>query len=63
MVQSSPGRSYDPLLRILVVIDTLQEQGEGNRIVKETAMTVAVAGAKTGHGDQSLHACRLHGID
>ena len=26
-------------------------------------MTAAIASAKTGHGDEPLHACGLHGID
>ena len=32
------------------------------RVVEEAAMTPAVAGAETSHGDEPLHACGLHGI-
>src|SRR5215510_8182404 len=41
----------NPLLYVLVVIDTLQEQGKGNRIVEKTAIPAAVTGTKTRYGD------------
>ena len=43
-----PGRLNNPLLDVLVIIDTLQEQGKDYRVVEKTAMTAAVAGAETG---------------
>jgi hypothetical protein len=56
LLVSRPGRTDgpvesrrpdDPLLDVLVVIDTLQEQGKDDGIVEETTMTAAVSGAET----------------
>jgi transposase len=62
MVQSSP-EDLIICLHVLVVINALQEHGKEDRVVEETAMTAAVAGAKTSHHNEALHACGLHGID
>ena len=47
------------LLDILVVIDTFHEEWKYDRVVEETAMTAAVAGAETGHGNETPHSCRM----
>src|SRR5438046_721310 len=52
-----PGGLNNPLLDILVVIDTFHEQGKDDCVVEETAMTAAVAGAETGHGNKTPHSC------
>jgi hypothetical protein len=54
-----PGGPNNPFLHVLVVVNTLQEQGKDDRIVEKTTMTAAVTGAETRHGDQPLHARSL----
>src|SRR5262245_7914738 len=62
MVQS-PREPNDPLLHVLVVVHSLQEQGKDDRVINYAAMAAAVASTEASYRDQALHARNLHGVD
>ncbi len=57
-----PASPYDPLLRVLVGVNTPKDQAE-SRVVEESSMATAVAGSETGHANQAFYCARFHRID
>src|SRR6516162_1683138 len=57
-----PASPYDPLLCVLVGVNTTKNQAKGS-VVKESATASAVAGSETGDANQASNCARLHRID